>query len=81
MKKILTIVDHIILRIEYIKNHGIPIDTRLATQSGETKFLRPRPGAARMYPETDIPPIIITNKELSEAQNNIPKSWMNLSNN
>ena len=52
-----------------------PIDTRLATQSGETKFLRPRPGAARMYPETDIPPIIITNEELSEAQNNIPKSW------
>lgn len=74
-EKILTIIDQIILRIQYIKNHGIPIDTRLATQSGETKFLRPRPGAARMYPETDIPPIIITNKELSEAQNNIPKSW------
>ena len=74
-KKILTIIDQIILRIEYIKNHGIPIDTRLATQSGETKFLRPRPGNARMYPETDIPPIIITNEELSEAQNNIPKSW------
>ncbi len=74
-EKILTIIDQIILRIEYIKNHGIPIDTRLATQSGETKFLRPRPGASRMYPETDIPPIIITNEELSEAQNNIPKSW------
>ena len=74
-EKILTIIDQIILRIEYIKNHGIPIDTRLATQSGETKFLRPRPGSARMYPETDIPPIIITNEELSEAQNNIPKSW------
>ena len=74
-EKILTIIDQIILRILYIKNHGIPIDTRLATQSGETKFLRPRPGAARMYPETDIPPIIITNEELSEAQNNIPKSW------
>ncbi len=74
-EKILTIIDQIILRIQYIKNHGIPIDTRLATQSGETKFLRPRPGAARMYPETDIPPIIITNEELVEAQNNIPKSW------
>ena len=74
-EKILTIIDQIILRIEHIKNHGIPIDTRLATQSGETKFLRPRPGAARMYPETDIPPIIITNEELSEAKNNIPKSW------
>jgi glutamyl-tRNA(Gln) amidotransferase subunit E len=74
-EKILTIINQIILRIQYIKNYGIPIDTRLATQSGETKFLRPRPGAARMYPETDIPPIIITNEELLDAQNNIPKSW------
>jgi len=70
-----TIVDQIILRINYIKNYGIPIDTRLATQDGETKFLRPRPGAARMYPETDIPPIIISKNELEQAQENIPKSW------
>ncbi|MDH3780776.1 MAG: Glu-tRNA(Gln) amidotransferase subunit GatE, partial [Nitrosopumilus sp.] len=74
-EKIHTIVDQIILRVEYIRDHGIPIDTRIATQSGETKFLRPRPGAARMYPETDIPPIIITKEELSEAEKNIPKSW------
>jgi glutamyl-tRNA(Gln) amidotransferase subunit E len=74
-EKIHTIVNQIILRIEHIRDHGIPIDTRLATQSGETKFLRPRPGAARMYPETDIPPIIITKDELSEAEKNIPKSW------
>ncbi len=74
-EKIHTIVDQIILRVEYIRDHGIPIDTRLATQSGETKFLRPRPGAARMYPETDIPPIIITKEELSKAEKNIPKSW------
>ena len=59
-EKIHTIVDQIILRIEHVKNEGIPIDTRLATQTGETKFLRPRPGAARMYPETDIAPIIIS---------------------
>ena len=74
-EKIYTVVNQIILRIEHIKNKGIPIDTRLATQAGETKFLRPRPGAARMYPETDIPPIIITKKELREIQKNIPKSW------
>ena len=74
-EKIHTIADQIILRVEYIRDHGIPIDTRLATQSGETKFLRPRPGAARMYPETDIPPIIITKEELSKAEKNIPKSW------
>jgi len=74
-EKMHVIIDQIILRIEYIKNYGIPIDTRLATQTGETKFLRPRPGAARMYPETDIPPIIITKKELIEAEKCIPKSW------
>ena len=74
-EKINTIVNQIILRIEHIRDHGIPIDTRLATQTGETKFLRPRPGSARMYPETDIPPIIITKDELSEAEKNIPKSW------
>ena len=65
----------VIARIEHIKNQGIPIDTRLATPTGETKFLRPRPGAARMYPETDIPPIIVTEKELSDAEKNIPKLW------
>ena len=70
-----TIIDQIILRIEHIKNKGIPNDTRLATQIGETKFLRPRPGAARMYPETDIPPILVSKKELEDARKNIPKSW------
>jgi glutamyl-tRNA(Gln) amidotransferase subunit E len=74
-EKMHTVVDQIILRIEYIKDHGIPIDTRLSTVNGETKFLRPRPGAARMYPETDIPPIIISKKELENAKKNIPKSW------
>jgi glutamyl-tRNA(Gln) amidotransferase subunit E len=69
------IIDQIIKRIEHIKNKGIPVDTRLATQDGETKFLRPRPGAARMYPETDIPPIIFSKNELQIAQENIPKSW------
>ena len=74
-EKIHTVIDQIILKIEYIKNQGIPIDTRLATPTGETKFLRPRPGSARMYPETDIPPIIITKKELINAEENIPKLW------
>jgi len=74
-EKIHVVINQIISRIEFIKNNGIPIDTRLATVNGETKFLRPRPGAARMYPETDIPPIIISKKELEKAKENIPKSW------
>ena len=70
-----TIVDQITRRMEDIKKNGIPKDTRLATPNGETKFLRPRPGAARMYPETDIPPIIIPKDEIENARKKIPKSW------
>jgi len=67
-------IDSIIKRIRQAKK-GVPAETRLATQTGETIFLRPRPGASRMYPETDIPPIIITKKEIEDAKKNIPKSW------
>jgi len=67
-------IDSIIKRISQAKK-GVPAETRLATQTGETVFLRPRPGASRMYPETDIPPIIITKKEIEDAKKNIPKSW------
>lgn len=67
-------MDSIIKRISQAKK-GVPAETRLATQTGETVFLRPRPGASRMYPETDIPPIIITKKELEDAKKNIPKTW------
>ena len=74
-EKVSTIVEQIIMRMVNIEKNGIPKDTRLATPNGETKFLRPRPGAARMYPETDIPPIIISKTEIENARNKIPKSW------
>ncbi|MDH3823528.1 MAG: Glu-tRNA(Gln) amidotransferase subunit GatE, partial [Nitrosopumilus sp.] len=67
-------IDSIINRLGDAKK-GVPAETRLATQIGETVFLRPRPGASRMYPETDIPPISVTSEELETAKNKIPKSW------
>jgi glutamyl-tRNA(Gln) amidotransferase subunit E len=36
---------------------GVPEETRGATEEGTTRYLRPLPGAARMYPETDVPPV------------------------
>ncbi|AXG06921.1 Glu-tRNA(Gln) amidotransferase GatDE subunit E [Haloplanus rubicundus] len=36
---------------------GVPEETRDATPEGTTRYLRPLPGAARMYPETDVPPV------------------------
>ena len=34
---------------------GIPPEVRKANPDGTTSYLRPMPGAARMYPETDVP--------------------------
>ena len=36
---------------------GVPEETRGALEEGTTRYLRPLPGAARMYPETDVPPV------------------------
>jgi len=67
-------IDSIINRISLAKD-GPPAETRAATQNGETIFLRPRPGAARMYPETDIPTVKVSEKEIIEIKSKIPKSW------
>ncbi len=34
---------------------GVPSEVRKANEDGTTTFLRPMPGSARMYPETDVP--------------------------
>jgi len=67
-------VNSIIDRIKNAKN-GPLAETRAATPTNETIFLRPRPGASRMYPETDIPTIKVSNNELDNASSMIPKSW------
>jgi len=67
-------IDSIIKRIQVATN-GVPAETRATTQDGETIFLRPRPGASRMYPETDIPSISVLPEEIKLARENIPKSW------
>ncbi len=38
---------------------GVPREVRKANMDGTTTFLRPMPGKERMYPETDIPPMIL----------------------
>ncbi len=41
---------------------------RKADKNFTTSFLRPMPGAARMYPETDVPPIAITSSWLKQIK-------------
>ncbi|MDD4878654.1 MAG: Glu-tRNA(Gln) amidotransferase subunit GatE [Candidatus Nanoarchaeia archaeon] len=40
-------------------------EVRKANPDGSSEFLRPMPGAARMYPETDVKPIIVTKEMIS----------------
>lgn len=42
---------------------GVPEETRVADGTG-SRYARPLPGRARMYPETDIPPISISREML-----------------
>lgn len=37
----------------------VPEETRKMLEEGSTAYMRPLPGAARMYPETDVLPVII----------------------
>ncbi|MCX6648125.1 MAG: Glu-tRNA(Gln) amidotransferase subunit GatE, partial [Candidatus Bathyarchaeota archaeon] len=53
--------------------NGIPLETRAANPDGTTRFTRPRPGAARMYPETDVKAITITPDYLARLKENLPE--------
>ena len=37
----------------------VPEETRKMLEEGSTAYMRPLPGAARMYPETDVLPVVI----------------------
>jgi len=52
---------------------GVPEETRTANPDGTTSYMRPRPGAARMYPETDVPPVKVTPHRLEKIRSNLPK--------
>ncbi len=47
---------------------AVPKEVRKANPDATTSYLRPIPGAARMYPETDVPPIIpdVSNIQIPE---------------
>jgi len=53
--------------------HGVPEETRSANPDGTTRYTRPRPGAARMYPETDVKPVKITPEKLEALKAELPE--------
>ena len=52
---------------------GVPEETRTANPDGTTQYMRPRPGAARMYPETDVPPVQVSPERIKRIADNLPR--------
>jgi Glu-tRNA(Gln) amidotransferase subunit E-like FAD-binding protein len=48
-------------------------EVRNALPNGSTEFLRPMPGAARMYPETDLELLKISREMINEAKKDLPQ--------
>ena len=52
---------------------GVPEETRAANPDGTSRYMRPRPGAARMYPETDVPPIQLGEEYVKKLRAYLPE--------
>ena len=68
------VVPVLVARLEEV-TQGVPAETRAPTDGGETRYMRPRPGSQRMYPETDIPDIEISKRLKAKAARAIPEDW------
>jgi len=71
-----TAVKEIIIRAKEA-TIGIPSETRQALRDGTNGFERILPGADRMYPDTDLPPKMITDERIENLKKTLPeKFWL-----
>jgi glutamyl-tRNA(Gln) amidotransferase subunit E len=52
---------------------GVPRETRKSLPSGATCFERMLPGPDRMYPDTDLPPIVLDDAQFDRARGSQPE--------
>ncbi|MFZ0926386.1 MAG: Glu-tRNA(Gln) amidotransferase subunit GatE [Halobacteriota archaeon] len=52
---------------------GVPEETRRALTNGCSEYMRPLPGAARMYPETDVSPIALPTALIDRIKAHLPE--------
>ncbi|MHA1616045.1 MAG: Glu-tRNA(Gln) amidotransferase subunit GatE [Candidatus Njordarchaeales archaeon] len=52
---------------------GVPTETRKANPDGTTSFERPLGGAARLYPDTDSPPIVLNRSIIERIMKSLPE--------
>lgn len=68
-----TIDKEITRQLVDVKNGKSGGEVRNALPSGESEFLRPMPGASRMYPETDLSLLKIGKQKIDLLKKNLPK--------
>ncbi len=75
MRIFLKVIEKEIARQKKLHDSGKPTqaEVRNALPSGDSEFLRPMPGAARMYPETDLPLLKIKKDFIDDVKRNLPK--------
>lgn len=69
-----SILEEIVLLRAAACLEGVPKETREALEDGNSSYLRPMPGAARMYPETDLKPINVKKETIEKIKKNLPLS-------
>ena len=52
---------------------GVPQETRRALENGNSEFERVLAGSARLYPDTDTPPIVITKEKTLKIKKHLPE--------
>ncbi len=68
-----TVIKEIERQQECIEKNKCKKEVRKANPDGTTTFIRPMPGSARMYPETDFQLLKITENMIDEAKKTLPK--------
>ena len=70
--KCLHAIEEMLPRAEYAAK-GVPEETRDPRPDGTSVYSRPLPGKARMYPETDVPPLRIHEDHLRRIREQLPE--------
>ena len=75
MKTFIKTIENEVLRQEKLFNEKKPTkaEVRNSLPDGTSEFLRPMPGADRMYPETDLPLLKISRDFINEIKKDLPK--------
>ena len=60
-------------QLEELENNKSEGEVRNALEDGKSVFLRPMPGKARMYPETDLPLLRVGRDKINSLKKNLPK--------